>query len=69
MYLCVIVDFEMFEDNNFINLELSFFELIKVFESFLVNGVELVLVIIFVRSFFDKNGILFLSCDLLSISG
>ena len=58
MYLCTTVDFEMSEDNNPINSELSFSKPINVQESSLANGVESASVITSARSSLDKNGTL-----------
>ena len=69
MYLCTTADFEMSEDNNPTNSELSISEPINAPESSLANGVESASVITPARSSLDKNGTPPLSCDLPSTSG
>lgn len=69
MYLCATADFEMSEDNNPTNSELSFSEPTNVPESSLANGVESASVITPARSSLDKNGTPPLSCDSPSTSG
>ena len=69
MYLCTTADFEMSEDNNPTNSELSISEPINAPESSLANGVESASVITPARSSLDKNGTPPLSGDLPSTSG
>ena len=56
MYLCTTADFEMSEDNNHTNSELSFSTPIKTPESSSANDFESASVITPSRSFVDKNG-------------
>ena len=63
MYLCTTADFEMSEDNNPTNSELSFSTPIKMPESSSANDFESASVITPSRSFLDKNGTPPLSCD------
>ena len=63
MYLCTTADFEMSEDNNPTNSELSFSTPINMPESSSANDFESASVITPSRSFLDKNGTPPLSCD------
>ena len=69
LYLCTTADFEMSEDNNPTNSELSFPTPINMPEGSSANDFESASVITPSRSFLHKNGTSPLSCNSPSTSG